>query len=93
MFFHWGNLFGIVKHIILPEDKIAKRNMLLIEFEPMRERNLDQCVEQYQQKLTEEINTQKELLTPQNSLELSTPPTAFKTPALTLGHYFLIDKL
>lgn len=61
IFFQWGNLFGVVKYVILAEEK-ALRSNILIYFEDMIDRNLDQCVVEYQRKLTQELAEQQEII-------------------------------
>lgn len=61
IFFQWGNLFGVVKYVILPGEKALKTN-ILIYFEDMQDRYLDQCVLDYNQHLENEIKLQKETL-------------------------------
>jgi len=61
IFFQWGNLFGIVKYLILAEEK-ALRSNILIYFEDMADRYLEQCVIDYQQKIKEELSQQYELV-------------------------------
>lgn len=46
LFFQWGNLFGVAKYVVLAEEKALKSN-LLIHFEGMHERFLEQCVHEY----------------------------------------------
>lgn len=61
IYFQWGNLFGVVKYVILAGEKALKAN-LLIYFEDSQERNLDQCVLDYQNKLKTELELQKNIL-------------------------------
>jgi hypothetical protein len=61
IYFQWGNLFGIVKYLVLAGEKALKANLLMF-FEDMLERNLDQCVMDYQKKLRTELIQQNEIL-------------------------------
>lgn len=61
IFFQWGNFFGIVKYLVLAGEKALKAN-LLIYFEDMQDRNLDQCVIEYNHRLTLEVEQQNTLL-------------------------------
>lgn len=47
LYFQWGNLFGVAKYQVLPDEKNIKGNVL-IYFEDMQERQLDDCVHHYQ---------------------------------------------
>lgn len=48
-FFQWGNLMGVVKNEELPGEKIITGN-ILIYFEDMKDRNLMQCIQDYQRR-------------------------------------------
>lgn len=61
IFFQFGNYFGVTKYVVLPGEKALKAN-ILIYFEDMLDRNLDQCVHDYQQKLQLEISQQHKIL-------------------------------
>lgn len=61
IYFQWGNYFGVVKYVILPGEKALKAN-LLVYFEDMQERDLDQCVLDYTKKFDKELTLQKEVL-------------------------------
>ncbi|HEU5281091.1 MAG TPA: hypothetical protein VFU82_03830 [Gammaproteobacteria bacterium] len=47
LYFQWGNLFGVAKYQMLPDEKDIKGNAL-IYFEDMHDRLLEECVHQYQ---------------------------------------------
>lgn len=49
MLFQWGNLFGVIKFIELDDEKALKAN-ILIYFEDMADRTLEECVADYKQK-------------------------------------------
>jgi hypothetical protein len=49
LYFQWGNLFGVAKYVVIADEKALKSNVL-IYFENMHERYLDQCVMEYQHK-------------------------------------------
>ena len=46
LFFQWGNLFGVAKYVVLPDEKAQKSNFL-IYFEDRQDRELNQCIEEY----------------------------------------------
>lgn len=60
VYFQWGNLFGVAKMLILAEEKALESN-LLIHFEMMYERTIDQCVKDYELRLTDELLTEDKL--------------------------------
>lgn len=65
--FQWGNLFGVVKYVVLAEEKAIKANTL-VYFEDMQERSLNECVLDYSKKLTNEFKLQNTILV-ENKLE------------------------
>lgn len=69
IFFQWGNLFGIVKYVVIAGEKALHAN-LLVYFENMQEKKLDQCVHEYQQEIEKELQGQKEIFVEH---ELETP--------------------
>ena len=82
LYFQWGNLFGVAKYVVLAEEKALKSNVL-IHFETMHERALDQCVHDYELRLS---------LTPSpNNTPKNVPPKAEHTP--TYHSTFTIPKL
>jgi hypothetical protein len=81
LFFQWGNFFGIVKYVVLAEEKALKAN-ILVYFEDRQERNLNECVKAYQHEMQQELNLQKEIFV---SHELDAPRLShflIKTPVL-----------
>jgi len=44
--FQWGNLFGIAKYVVVAGEKALKSN-ILVYFEDLQERNIEECVQQY----------------------------------------------
>ena len=90
IYFQWGNLFGIVKYVVLPGEKQLKAN-ILVYFEDMQERELDQCVAEYSERLKNEIQLQREML-----VESKVPVLAhdhepvIETPRLRISDHFLI---
>lgn len=62
IFFQWGNLFGVVKYVILSEEKSLKSN-ILIYFEDMVDRDLNRCVQEYTQRLDMALEQQNKILT------------------------------
>ncbi|MHB1946512.1 MAG: hypothetical protein ACYCQI_00175 [Gammaproteobacteria bacterium] len=84
IFLQWGNYFGIVKYLVLSGEKALKAN-LMIYFQDMQERNLEQCVAGYQLQLEQERKAQDKVLL-QHKLEPSAyqhflvkRPTPFNT--------------
>lgn len=61
IYFQWGNFFGVVKYVVLYGEKALKAN-LLIYFEDIQDRTLDQCVKTYEAKLEKDIAKQDEIL-------------------------------
>src|SRR3990167_1622086 len=61
IFFQWGNLFGIVKYLVLAGEKALKGN-ILIYFEDMQDRDVDQCVLNYDKQIQDELKLQNEIL-------------------------------
>src|SRR3990167_990292 len=61
IFFQWGNLFGIVKYLILADEKSLKSN-ILIYFEDLADRDVNQCVADYYHKLEMELSQQHEII-------------------------------
>jgi hypothetical protein len=59
--FQWGNFFGIVKYVVLLEEKAIKGN-LLVYFEDMQDRDLNQCVLDYDRKIQYDLQYQNNLL-------------------------------
>lgn len=49
IYFQWGNYFGVAKYVMLAGEKALKAN-ILVYFEDRQERDLDQCVADYQKK-------------------------------------------
>ena len=88
IFFQWGNLFGVAKYVVLPEERALKSNVL-IYFEDRHERNLNQYVEDIKKEMQHELKA-----SPQHAhthaLEKQTPQqnyrhSPFQTPKLTLS--------
>lgn len=88
VYFQWGNFFGIVKFVVIEGEKTLKQN-LLVYFEDMQERNLDQCVEEYQHHLQEEMKLQHEVVLQYNQEDPE--KTEKNSPQLTPSHFFMID--
>lgn len=88
VFFQWGNLFGVAKYVVLPEEKALKSNVL-IYFEDMQERYLEQCVKDVTHELRHELLPAQQ---PSHThhLEKQTPQenythSPFQTPKLSLS--------
>src|SRR5690606_18114391 len=61
LFFQWGNYFGVAKYVFVPEEKALKANVL-VYFEDMQDRSLNQCVADYHKKLQLALGQQNKLL-------------------------------
>ncbi len=91
IYFQWGNLFGVAKYVVLAEEKSLKSNVL-IYFEDLQERNLQDCVYQYNLKLQEEMKQQLRLaptLPKQAAHDEHQEPVyqpVFRIPRLSLSH-------
>lgn len=89
IYFQWGNSFGVAKYVVLAEEKALKSN-LLIYFEDMGERLLDECVYDYQRRFRNELRPQHHLqpamhMHPQPIPQVTEQRSLFKTPTLTLS--------
>lgn len=70
--FQWGNYFGIVKYTVIAGEKAVMGNYLLY-FEEMGERDLEQCILEYQKHKKEELRAaNKNTFRPSNT-EIITP--------------------
>ena len=87
IYFQWGNFFGIVKHTVLMGEKAVKGNLLLY-FEDMQDRDLNQCVDEDNHHLEKTIELQNTIL--DEEIKIETHHTA---PTLSFGNYFLIHPL
>lgn len=77
VYFQWGNLFGVAKYVVLPGEKAQKANVM-VYFEDMADRLLNDCVDQYNHKYENELKQyQQEKLTPAPQV---TPPTQKPEP-------------
>jgi hypothetical protein len=88
VFFQWGNLFGVAKYIILPDEKALKSNVL-IYFEDMYDRNLQQCVDDFKHDLKHELQPHEQPAHTHH-LEKQIPHenyqnSMFRTPTLSLS--------
>lgn len=88
VFFQWGNLFGVAKYVVMPEEKSLKSN-LLIYFEDMQDRNLEQCVKDVTHELKHELLPSQQPVHAHH-LEKQAPHenythSPFQTPKLTLS--------
>ena len=54
IYFQWGNLFGVAKYALLPEETALNAN-ILVNFELMQERQLKECVYAYERHLLAEL--------------------------------------
>lgn len=84
IFFQWGNLFGVAKYVMLAEER-ALRSNVLIYFEDMQERLLDECVKDYKQQHVNELkNTPQQQSIPQEQV-VQRPESTYTTPTPTLS--------
>lgn len=91
IYFQWGNLFGVVKFQVLPEEKVLKGN-LLVYFEDMEDRSLYQCVREYEHKYKDELNLEKQLRNQQQLSEKDREEESLiQTPKLSLKPFYVID--
>ena len=100
--FQWGNLFGIVLYVLLPFDRLTRINTV-IYFESMRNRNLNQCVDDYNKKFQENLKWQNEIFRQKDFIlkkDVANKNTITSkenelhhTPRLTLSNYFLLDHI
>lgn len=61
VYFQWGNLFGVVKYQVLPEEKAIKGNVM-IYFEDMEDRYLYECIKQYEHKAENKLEQEHKLI-------------------------------
>lgn len=80
IFFQWGNLFGVAKYVMLAEERSLKSNVL-IYFEDMLERLLDECVDDYKKHHADEL---KNIPQPSNVQTQENTPS-ISTPTLSLS--------
>ena len=80
IYFQWGNLFGVIKYVVLAEEKSMKANVL-IYFEDMQDRLLNQCVAEYEKNIQHELKIQNEILY-ENKIESKFNEFLIKTPTL-----------
>jgi hypothetical protein len=88
IFFQWGNLFGVAKYVMLPEERALKSNVF-VYFENMHDRLLEQCVKEVTKELHLELTPSQQPVQT-HKLEKQAPhenytPSAFSTPRLTLS--------
>lgn len=80
IYFQWGNLFGVAKYVVMAEEKALKTNVL-IYFEDLLERKLEECINQFNQrklKLAAEPPIQAPVPQPKYT-------SIYKTPTLSLS--------
>lgn len=82
--FQWGNLFGVAKYVVLAEEKALKSN-ILIYFEDMQERKLEECVNQYFLRLQLDMKQQMQL-----APSMQPRPQKHEEPVLTYQSPFRI---
>lgn len=89
IYFQWGNYFGIIKYEVEPGEKYLKAN-LLVYFEDLGDRLLEQCVKEYEQLHRQELLQAQSiklrpLPIPQPNLLV---PSITPTPRLRMGPQF-----
>jgi len=84
LIFQWGNLFGIAKQLILPDEMELKGNVL-IHFEDMFERSLDQCTKEYVQTHQAEQAHENQLKPTEEPPHTLNAQPSYQTPRLTLS--------
>lgn len=86
LYFRWGNLFGVLLYVFTasPQELNSKA---LLHFENRLDRSLDQCVEDYQKTMKNELKLQNTMLH-ENKLDLAPlehfiirPPTFMPSPS------------
>jgi hypothetical protein len=83
IYFQWGNLFGVAKYVVLPEEKSLKSNVL-IYFEDRQEREFIECIYQYNHKNAAKIDQHPQLMpVPQPEPPLPVK-SLFQIPTLSL---------
>lgn len=84
IYFQWGNLFGVAKYVILAEEKALKSNVL-IYFEDMQERDVHECIHDYNLQHLQTLDEHKQLLPTSHPQEELSHHSPFKIPTLTLS--------
>ena len=84
IYFQWGNLFGVAKYVILAEEKALKSNVL-VYFEDRQERELQECINDYNHQHLEKLEEQKQLLPTYTPQEEPIHQSPFQIPTLTLS--------
>lgn len=89
IYFSWGKYFGVIKYVI--SAYLSKiETSVLVYFENMENRNLNQCINDYSQQLKDNIELQKEMMyqhVKTNHQELD------KTPEHVLSNSFLLHRV
>lgn len=88
IFFQWGNLFGVVKYLVLSAEKTLKAN-ILVYFEDLQDRELEQCVNQFNEHLKNDIQLQHEFVL--ENEWVSKTPREEESHEMRPSRYFLID--
>ncbi len=90
IYFQWAEFFGVWKYAMLHEEK-RLRNTSVIYFEAMRNRDLNQCVEDYKRNQHHEILIQQKLIVQKKPIIEEAPRQTISQPRLT--HYYHVDQL
>jgi hypothetical protein len=69
-YFQWGNLFAVVKYVMITKEAVLKPN-IIIYFEDRQDRDLKQCIHDYEHTLKHEIDIQHSILY-ENKIDPST---------------------
>lgn len=84
IYFRWGNLFGVLVYAFSASPKELNPKAVL-NFEHMLERNLDQCVADYQKSLKNEFHLQQNILNDHKIESSSFEHFIIKPPVLSLN--------
>jgi hypothetical protein len=94
VYFQWGNLFGVAKYVVLPDEKNQKGNVM-IYFEDMADRLLNDCVDQYNHKYENDLKQyQQEKLnpSPQSTAPIQKAENTWHAPRMSLSINNPIEK-
>lgn len=88
LYFQWGNLFGVAKYVILPEERALNSNVL-IYFEEMHDRYTEECINDFKKDMKHELQPAHQAAHTHH-LEKQPPhqnytPNPFHIPRLTLS--------
>jgi hypothetical protein len=85
IYFQWGNLFGVAKYVVLPDERAMKSNVL-IYIEDMLEKPLIECIYKYNHDHAEELNKLTQVMpVPQPREEPAPIRSPYAIPTLSLS--------